>query len=167
MKVRGTSSRKVALVRIVRTLAVMNMIDELGDEEVQIGVALAVGMARQVHRHAIDVDAEVGAVVEIEAAQEILVRLAAAAVLRDHHAGNAFQHVGWAEQRTVLDPRSVDVAFARRSGPRRPSCSNQNNGGFRQIVGARARRTDRKSTRLNSSHGYISYAVFCLKKKKK
>src|SRR6266550_6975587 len=26
---------------------------------------------------------------------------------------------------------------------------------------------DRKSTRLNSSHGYISYAVFCLQKKKK
>src|SRR3989449_8537877 len=31
---------------------------------------------------------------------------------------------------------------------------------------ARGKR-DRKSTRLNSSHGYISYAVFCLKKKKK
>src|SRR5205809_2966528 len=29
-----------------------------------------------------------------------------------------------------------------------------------------ARLLDRKSTRLNSSHGYISYAVFCLKKKK-
>src|SRR5207245_9812788 len=29
-----------------------------------------------------------------------------------------------------------------------------------------ARREDRKSTRLNSSHGSISYAVFCLKKKK-
>src|SRR5256884_647825 len=29
-----------------------------------------------------------------------------------------------------------------------------------------AERRDRKSTRLNSSHGYISYAVFCLKKKK-
>src|SRR2546422_7579125 len=28
-------------------------------------------------------------------------------------------------------------------------------------------KSDRKSTRLNSSHGYISYAVFCLKKKKK
>src|SRR2546429_5499854 len=28
-------------------------------------------------------------------------------------------------------------------------------------------RRDRKSTRLNSSHGYISYAVFCLKKKKR
>src|SRR2546429_3402490 len=32
--------------------------------------------------------------------------------------------------------------------------------------GVRSNR-DRKSTRLNSSHGYISYAVFCLKKKKK
>src|SRR2546422_2117976 len=30
----------------------------------------------------------------------------------------------------------------------------------------RVARRDRKSTRLNSSHGYISYAVFCLKKKK-
>src|SRR2546422_7910459 len=33
--------------------------------------------------------------------------------------------------------------------------------------GGVARDRDRKSTRLNSSHGYISYAVFCLKKKKK
>src|SRR3712207_6874361 len=35
-----------------------------------------------------------------------------------------------------------------------------------QAVG-RDRRLDRKSTRLNSSHANISYAVFCLKKKKK
>src|SRR5256885_12338217 len=33
--------------------------------------------------------------------------------------------------------------------------------------GRNARRSDRKSTRLNSSHLVISYAVFCLKKKKK
>src|SRR5687768_18199067 len=33
-------------------------------------------------------------------------------------------------------------------------------------TGATAFKIDRKSTRLNSSHGYISYAVFCLKKKK-
>src|SRR2546429_4180007 len=32
---------------------------------------------------------------------------------------------------------------------------------------APAAERDRKSTRLNSSHGYISYAVFCLKKKNK
>src|SRR5687768_18188498 len=34
--------------------------------------------------------------------------------------------------------------------------------GALELLGQR----DRKSTRLNSSHGYISYAVFCLKKKK-
>src|SRR2546430_4088493 len=34
-------------------------------------------------------------------------------------------------------------------------------------AGAPARERDRKSTRLNSSHSQISYAVFCLKKKKK
>src|SRR2546422_1726573 len=34
-------------------------------------------------------------------------------------------------------------------------------------VTADKRNADRKSTRLNSSHGYISYAVFCLKKKKR
>src|SRR2546422_6648180 len=33
------------------------------------------------------------------------------------------------------------------------------------VVQARQGTGDRKSTRLNSSHGYISYAVFCLKKK--
>src|SRR5687768_18271980 len=35
------------------------------------------------------------------------------------------------------------------------------------LVGLGVHVADRKSTRLNSSHGYISYAVFCLKKKKK
>src|SRR5205809_2584562 len=42
-------------------------------------------------------------------------------------------------------------------------------GGLARRGGRGPRRSlqDRKSTRLNSSHGYISYAVFCLKKKKK
>src|SRR2546429_917285 len=43
-------------------------------------------------------------------------------------------------------PRAADVGNGRRS---------------------RGHPVDRKSTRLNSSHGYISYAVFCLKKKNK
>src|SRR2546422_3474210 len=38
---------------------------------------------------------------------------------------------------------------------------------YSQVVGrVEMPNADRKSTRLNSSHGYISYAVFCLKKKK-
>src|SRR2546422_1521050 len=39
--------------------------------------------------------------------------------------------------------------------------------GYVPLLSSNARPADRKSTRLNSSHGYISYAVFCLKKKKK
>src|SRR3989449_7179121 len=38
---------------------------------------------------------------------------------------------------------------------------------FKEWLAAHYPERDRKSTRLNSSHGYISYAVFCLKKKKK
>src|SRR2546429_7796887 len=38
-------------------------------------------------------------------------------------------------------------------------------GGLLQIAESGLPLGDRKSTRLNSSHGYISYAVFCLKKK--
>src|SRR5256884_847926 len=41
------------------------------------------------------------------------------------------------------------------------------NSSIRYFGTSRITNTDRKSTRLNSSHGYISYAVFCLKKKKK
>src|SRR3989442_7217477 len=40
-------------------------------------------------------------------------------------------------------------------------------GGFRREIARRPWQPDRKSTRLNSSHVRISYAVFCLKKKKK
>src|SRR2546422_1894886 len=44
--------------------------------------------------------------------------------------------------------------------------ASSNHRGWAKRVGESHSRRDRKSTRLNSSHGYISYAVFCLKKKK-
>src|SRR2546422_7377841 len=69
--------------------------------------------------------------------------------------------------RSTLFPYTT--LFRSRSRPR--SCPRRVRGSPRAagprpaaaLVGQR----DRKSTRLNSSHGYISYAVFCLKKKKK
>src|SRR5438128_3803384 len=51
-----------------------------------------------------------------------------------------------------------------------PACSaaaTRSSSGGRRPGRTSPRRRDRKSTRLNSSHGSISYAVFCLKKKKK
>src|SRR2546429_2698341 len=62
------------------------------------------------------------------------------------------------------------VAFAASPTYRRRFLANARQAGYglgavAPAVG-HAGRIDRKSTRLNSSHGYISYAVFCLKKKK-
>src|SRR2546429_3033596 len=51
---------------------------------------------------------------------------------------------------TAPAPLGGALGARRRRGPPRPAAAPP----------------DRKSTRLNSSHGYISYAVFCLKKKK-
>src|SRR2546429_3774680 len=69
------------------------------------------------------------------------------------------------------DHRVVRGAAAERAGAR-----IEDPAGIRAILRVALRVTavvpdeevprDRKSTRLNSSHGYISYAVFCLKKKK-
>src|SRR6266705_5347114 len=59
--------------------------------------------------------------------------------------------------RSTLFPYTTLFRSARSRGPcRRPAAHRP----------ARGHRSDRKSTRLNSSHRTISYAVFCLKKKK-
>src|SRR2546429_8646381 len=62
--------------------------------------------------------------------------------------------------RTVLSEPSSNVTFAVVIMPTATTtvCST--------VLNPFAATRDRKSTRLNSSHGYISYAVFCLKKKK-
>src|SRR2546427_5733333 len=48
-----------------------------------------------------------------------------------------------------------------------PAAAGPADRGHRRVQPAHAPARDRKSTRLNSSHSQISYAVFCLKKKKK
>src|SRR5688572_32599243 len=57
------------------------------------------------------------------------------------------------------------LADADRGSARKPSVLRADDGDGR--VRRREAERDRKSTRLNSSHSQISYAVFCLKKKKK
>src|SRR2546422_5309812 len=52
------------------------------------------------------------------------------------------------------------------SGARVPRARRAARGDRSSVSPSPGERRDRKSTRLNSSHGYISYAVFCLKKKK-
>src|SRR2546422_5615062 len=62
----------------------------------------------------------------------------------------------------------IEVAMSRLTDKRGGERKEADENGKRAAHKARAvDQQDRKSTRLNSSHGYISYAVFCLKKKKK
>src|SRR2546422_2351871 len=58
-------------------------------------------------------------------------------------------------------PPPTDEASRRYDASHHTTAKKRAGAPFYKIAG------DRKSTRLNSSHGYISYAVFCLKKKKK
>src|SRR3712207_7845703 len=67
-------------------------------------------------------------------------------------------HRGTVRTAHRIVPSSTAVP-SRRRGRLRPA--------FFHSQGRREREVDRKSTRLNSSHANISYAVFCLKKKKK
>src|SRR2546427_11928196 len=64
-----------------------------------------------------------------------------------------------------ISPR--DLRGGGRSAARRPAPRAGGAAQGTRPAPARHRRQDRKSTRLNSSHSQISYAVFCLKKKKK
>src|SRR2546422_1731575 len=66
-------------------------------------------------------------------------------------------------------PRRAPVRRGRRRhrGVSRPLGDGGAPRGRAALLTLRRKSGDRKSTRLNSSHGYISYAVFCLKKKKK
>ena len=86
---------------VVRTLLIVHPLDELGDDEVHVRVALAMAMRRHVERHAVEERREVGAVVQIEPAHEILVGLTSAGVLRDDQARHRLQDLARAEQRTL------------------------------------------------------------------
>ena len=116
LDVRRAGGREVAVLGKVRALAVLDLVDQLGDQEIQVGVALAVRVAGHVGRHAVDERGEVGAVVEVVAAQEILVRLAIARVLGDDHAGHGLQHFAGPQQRQVGQPFAPHRALRRGVG---------------------------------------------------
>src|SRR3989449_3339882 len=66
-----------------------------------------------------------------------------------------------------VPPHAATPAARNAIAAARLTCSTSNPGVSFARSHAQREPRDRKSTRLNSSHGYISYAVFCLKKKKK
>jgi hypothetical protein len=74
MQVAGVG--EISDVGEVRSLADLHPGERFGDKKVQVGIALAVGIGRQIDRHVVPEDRQVGAMVEIIAAQIVLVGLA-------------------------------------------------------------------------------------------
>jgi hypothetical protein len=75
-----------------------------------------VAVRAEVDRHVVDRQREVGSVIEVEAAEEILVGLAATGMLGGDQARRCLEQLTGAKQRSDLDVRPGDAALARRAG---------------------------------------------------
>jgi hypothetical protein len=90
----GARGGEVTIFDEVGALEGVHLLDRLGDQEVQVGVALAVGVRAQVHRHAVHEERDVGAVIGVEPPQHVLLGLAPALVLAHDQAGHQPEDVG-------------------------------------------------------------------------
>ena len=101
IEVSRAGGTEISGLGVVRSLLIVHPLDELGDDEVHVRIALAMAMRRHVERHAVEERREVGAVVQIEPAHEVLIGLTAARVLRDDQTRDRLQDLARAEQRTL------------------------------------------------------------------
>src|SRR5690606_30739051 len=85
---RRARERERALVEGEGALGDLDRVDELGRDEAEVEVAVAVDVRPLVDGHALDRHLEIGAVNRVEAADEELVTLALAAVLDERDAGD-------------------------------------------------------------------------------
>src|SRR3954467_1711407 len=83
---------EIAFISEIRPLADIESADRFRHQPVQIGITLAMRMSAHVDRHVVDGKRQIGAVVEIIAAQEILVSFALARMLRDDQAWYCLQY---------------------------------------------------------------------------
>ncbi len=119
---------EVAFLGPVGALLYRHLLDQLGDQEVDVGIALTVAVGAHVDRHAVEPDGEVGAVVEVHAAQEILVGLAFAAMLRHGQAGSGLQQIARSHQGPGVERLAGDALLACRVGRLGLQCPRRDDG---------------------------------------
>ncbi len=96
----------------VGPLGVVDAVDDLRHQEREVGVALPVGVGRTIDRHVVDEVGEIGSVVEVEAADQVLIGFAFAGMDRDDEAGDAFEQLARPHYRPQRDFLFRDVALA-------------------------------------------------------
>src|SRR3954470_1314949 len=95
----GPGGAEVAHIRVVRTLADIHRLNEFRDQEVDVGVTLPMAMSGHVDGHAVYLDGKIGAVIKVEAAQEILIGLTLSGVLGDDQAGHDLERLADTRER--------------------------------------------------------------------
>ena len=99
----ATGATKVTHLGVIGTLFIGHLLYCLGNDKVQVCIALAVTVRAHINRHAINRCSKVGAMVEIKATQKILVSFAGPTVLGHHHTRHQFEHTASALQGTKLN----------------------------------------------------------------
>lgn len=84
---RAACTAKITDLGVIHSELVVEGANEFRNDDVEIGVALAVPVPRLIDRHTVDERAEIGAVVEVEATYEVLVGLTLPRMLRDDQIG--------------------------------------------------------------------------------
>ena len=156
MVVGAAGDGEVALLRRVRSLGDPETFDQLGDDEVRVGVAVAVEVAGVVEGNAVDGELEVLAFARVEATEEDLLGVAGAALVGEEDARGELEEVGSVAARDGGERAHVDgviggavlarlVATAHddvlgRGSARRRRRTDRAGGGGRGRVGGGARR---------------------------
>ncbi len=138
---------EVSHVSPIRPLADFQSADGLRNEPVEISVALPVGMGGQIDRHVVPKRGEVGAVIEIPAAQVILIRFAGVGMLDHHQAGRRLENLTGVRERTSVEIRAGNRHLARHAGRHCQTGGDVQSAG---LVGRRRR-----------GHGGLSCSVRC------
>ena len=103
--VHGTGGREIAFFSVVGALPVVDSFNQLWNQKIDIAVTLTMAVRRHVDRHSVDARRKIRAVIQIEAAQKILVGFAIATVLSNDQAGHHFQYFTGAQNRPILQLR--------------------------------------------------------------
>ena len=113
MELRTAGAAEVADLGVIDAELVVDVVDEFWNEKIQIGIALPVPVGRKVERHALETRLKIGAVIEVEAANEILVRLPFARVLGDDHPGHRLEQLALARDRAEAQICRADASLGR------------------------------------------------------
>ncbi len=114
--VRRRNRPEITDAGVIWPLGIGDPVDDLRDEEAEIGIALSVGVGRAIDRHVVDEVGEVGAVIEVVATDKILVGLAFPRMHRDDEAGDTFEELAGSQDRAELDLLRRDCPLARGRG---------------------------------------------------